>query len=86
MLRGAVPDNIRVVLATAARVEIVFLSGEGRSPEGEGGAVGGTRQEAVRRGETWAESSSRNTPREEHPHRTQHFSTAHIHGGLLRVL
>ena len=96
MLRGAVPNNSRVVLATAAHVEIVVrrrsLSGEGRSPEGEGGAVGGTRQEAwsrsrkrgrvgrdeeqeaCRRGEMWEESSSRNTPHEEHPHRTQHFS------------
>ena len=43
MLRGAVPDNSRVVLATASRVEIMFLSGEGWSPEGEDGAVGGTR-------------------------------------------
>ena len=65
MLHGAVPDNSRVVLATAARVEIVFrrrsLSGEGWSPEAEGGAVGRTRQEAIRRGETWAESRTRDT-------------------------
>jgi len=85
------------------------LSGEGRSPEGEGGAVSGTRQEAARRdmggvkeqealrqgpvggdeeqevgrrGETWAESRSRNTPRENTHTEHTHF----FHGGLLHVL
>ena len=41
------------------------MSGEGRSPECEDGAVGGgSKQDADHQGETWAQSRSRNTPRE----------------------
>ena len=85
MLRGAVPNNSRVVLATAARVEIVFwrsLSGEGRSSEGEGGAVGWTRQEVVRRGETWGKSQEAGTLRVKNTH-TKHNTSQPLNLSVL---